>query len=167
MRHYSRSVQDYFRTIVDTVRSFFHHPHTSFLRGMGILALIVIPTGLVSWGYYTFAMPSNKSTEQQTHNDALSTSTSTAQTQSQAQDDPLLSSMSNSGKATTNNNTQVSVNGQDVPVPRNGVVHKEILTNNGTTTVDISSDSSTTGSSQSTVNMQLDVHSHTDSRSGP
>lgn len=169
MRHYLGSVQNYFRTIDSTVRSLFHPLRSTSLRSMRVLALILIPSGLVSWGFYAFAMPSSNSLNKDiqskvTHSQPPVESPVQSQTSLQPTTTP---SSDIKGSATNTNQTQVRVNGQDVSVPANGQVHKDIATENGTTAVDITSDSSSSGSSQSTFNMQLDVRSQTETRSGP
>lgn len=51
--------------------------------------------------------------------------------------------------------TSLMINGQNIPVPENGSIHKQMQTNNGTTSVDLKVDNN---SSQSTSN---DVNSST------
>lgn len=62
--------------------------------------------------------------------------------------------------ATSNNGqTDVSVNGEPVPVPANGEVHKTITSNNGKTQVDISSSSSSDAANSSNTSINLNVSS--------
>jgi len=76
-------------------------------------------------------------------------------TSSLSSDKPILDDAAESQATnSTNSSTQLSVNGQSVPVPENGSVHKEIDDENGHTTVDASSKTSestkTTESTKST-----------------
>ena len=61
--------------------------------------------------------------------------------------------------------TRVSLNGQQVPVPQTGTTHRVIQDNNGTTTVDISIDNNSSGSTSnnSSTNVQLNSTSEIDS----
>lgn len=167
MRHYLRSVHEYFRTIEHTVRSFFRPLHSTWRRVLGVLALIVVPTGLAGWGYYAFATSAaNTLAHQTTPTAPVAPSQVRVQAESQPLGEPVGANQSGTS-ATDNSTTQVQVNGQNISVPTNGSTHKEIATENGTTSVDISSNTSSSGSSQSTFNMQLEVNSHTESRSSP
>ncbi|MEP7204641.1 MAG: hypothetical protein ABI716_00410 [Candidatus Saccharibacteria bacterium] len=55
-------------------------------------------------------------------------------------------------------NTRLHVNGQPVAVPQTGTIHKVIKDNNGVTTVNVSVDANSSGSSSSdsSTNIQLD-----------
>lgn len=57
-------------------------------------------------------------------------------------------------------NTKVTVDGQNVPVSPSGEVHKSVETPNGTTKIDVSVDSNSSGNSsiQSSSSVNLDVH---------
>lgn len=57
-------------------------------------------------------------------------------------------------------NTKVTIDGQNVPVPPSGEVHKSVETPNGTTKIDVSVDSNSSGNSsiQSSSSVNLDVH---------
>lgn len=59
-----------------------------------------------------------------------------------------------SGSST--NRTDVTVNGQKVPVPENGSYHKKIQSQDGTTTVDIENKSSGSGHSSSSLQLEFD-----------
>jgi hypothetical protein len=64
-------------------------------------------------------------------------------------------------------NAQLHVNGEAIPLPPKGTVHKEISSGNGKTSVDISVDSSPsdTPHSYSHTSMNIDVNSQTKSES--
>lgn len=64
---------------------------------------------------------------------------------------------SNSIKGT---DVDVSVNGQKVPVPENGIVHKSITSNNGQTTIDIHVDNKSNSSSSSSSSVVVEQHSY-------
>lgn len=73
-------------------------------------------------------------------------------------------SVSSSVSSTTINgqtSTSVTVNGQNVPVPSNGELHRTIAGPNGTTRVDVSNQSSgqQSESSSSSSSVQIDVQS--------
>ena len=57
--------------------------------------------------------------------------------------------------------TNVTVNGDDVAVPSNGVTHKTIMGDNGNTSIDISNTSSVTGSNSSNTTLNVSVESET------
>ncbi len=66
--------------------------------------------------------------------------------------------------------TSVRINGEQMPVPQTGTTHKVIQDDNGTTTIDISVDSSTVGgtstnssTTNSSTNIQLNSTSEIDS----
>lgn len=55
--------------------------------------------------------------------------------------------------------TNVTVNGDDVAVPSNGVTHKTIQSDNGNTSIDISNTSSGSNSSNTTLNVSVESES--------
>ena len=92
---------------------------------------------------------------------APNTSHTPVATQANA-NEPADATQHDSNKATQTHNTSVQVNGQDVPLPQNGTVHKVITRADGTTNIDYSSTSSSDGSSSST---NLNVRSSSSSSS--
>lgn len=69
-----------------------------------------------------------------------------------------VSSDQSSSGASNQSNTSVIINGQDVPVPADGHIHKEISSDNGTATIDISHQSTSSNGSSN-----LHIHSHSSS----
>lgn len=57
--------------------------------------------------------------------------------------------------------TKLNINSEPVVIPDEGSVHKVIQDDNGTTTVDISVGSETTGSSEKSTSMNIEVNSST------
>jgi len=88
------------------------------------------------------------------------------QTQTEAQDssapDPLSDHSETSvdvSSTSAANQTNVVVNGQHVPVPPSGQVHKKVSGGNGQTSVDVSVHSYSTGNSSSNADIQI-THDH-------
>ena len=61
--------------------------------------------------------------------------------------------------------TTVKVNNQPVSMPSSGIFHQVVNDANGTTTIDVSSDSKTTGTSSSNSSMNIQVNSVSQSSS--
>lgn len=69
----------------------------------------------------------------------------------------------------SNNDIDVNVNGQDIPVPENGTTHRTVTSSDGShTSVDITSNSSSSGSAanKSTTSFNLDVTSDSSTTGG-
>lgn len=58
--------------------------------------------------------------------------------------------------------TRVYINGQQVPTPQTGTVHKVIQDNNGTTTVDISVDANSSGDTSTSSFTNIELNSTTE-----
>jgi len=56
--------------------------------------------------------------------------------------------------------TNLTINSESVPIPENGSVHRVIRDDSGTTTLDVSVDSQTTGDSETSTTMNLEINSH-------
>jgi len=59
-------------------------------------------------------------------------------------------------------NTQVQVNGQQIQTPQTGTVHKVIQDDNGTTTVDISTDANSSGTTSTNSSTNIELNSTTE-----
>jgi hypothetical protein len=76
--------------------------------------------------------------------------------------EPDTATVDNSQQGETkpaNSNVKVRVNGESIAVPENGTVHKEINTQNGSTSIDVTSQSngsSGNSSTQSSINVDFD-----------
>jgi len=94
-----------------------------------------------------------------TNVDIQKTSQNPAGTQASSTPDQAL--ISNSGTT----KTEVKVNDQAIAVPTNGSIGKTVTSNDGNTHVDVSINSTTTGSSQtsSSTSFQLNTNSRTES----
>ena len=79
--------------------------------------------------------------------------TSAAKTEVQSSSQSVTTHVTNSG---TKGSTSVTVNGQNVPVPASGNVHKVVTDDNGNTAeVNISTNSDQSGSSDSSMNVNV------------
>jgi hypothetical protein len=102
-------------------------------------------------------------------NDALTNDLqSTAQTTVTAADDntqPVAGGNQMSGdtsNGSSNSLTNVTVNNQRIPVPKNGSVTKTVSSNNGNTSVNVSSSSTSNSSSNTSSSTTLNVNTTTD-----
>lgn len=84
--------------------------------------------------------------------------------------DTTLETTQSASSDGTITNTSLSINSEPVPLPENGSVHKVIQDDTGTTTVDVSVDSQTSGTNEGSTTMKLQINSrsttdsyHTDS----
>lgn len=71
-----------------------------------------------------------------------------------------ISENSNQGSSVK---ADLHVNNQPIPLPTNGSVHKEIVSGNGKTTIDVSVGSTTSGSTSSDSSMNVILNSTTES----
>lgn len=62
--------------------------------------------------------------------------------------------------------TNLTINSESVPIPENGSVHRVIQDDSGTTTLDVSVDSQTTGDSETNTTMNLEINSHSSTEFG-
>lgn len=62
--------------------------------------------------------------------------------------------------------TKLNINSEPVVIPEEGTVHKVIQDGNGTTTVDVSVDSQTNGSSEKSTSMNVQVNSSSQTELG-
>ena|SRR3989344_748707 len=88
-------------------------------------------------------------------------------TTAQSTDPGQGSSASTNVDQTTSNGsteTSVTVDGQTIEVPANGSVHKEIKTANGTTVIDITNQSTTSGDGKSRSSNSLNFSSRSTSK---
>jgi hypothetical protein len=57
------------------------------------------------------------------------------------------------------NNVNLNINGEDIPVPENGSVHKEFSSDNGSNNIELRVNSTSNGESQSSVRIRSDSSS--------
>jgi len=144
------------------------------LRLTAALAAGALPIAALAWWYYSFVMSvgafgplqlvtdtpevTTPVAEQQAAESSIDATASASSSESNGQVDVNISSSNNSTQSSVN------LNGQSVAVPDQGSTHQVIEDANGRTTVDISVDSSTTGSSKTRSSTNLDVDSSTRSK---
>ena len=136
-----------------------------------LLAAGVLPIAAIAWWYYSFVMSVGAFGPLRLVNETADTtapiagqqsvettvdSSSVAPSSSASSDDNLNVNISSSNNSTS---SSVEINGQSVVVPDQGSTHQVIEDANGRTTVDISVDSTTSGSSKIRSSTNIDVDS--------
>lgn len=143
-------------------------------RLASVLALFLVPSAALGWWYYSVAMSvANLGPQSDITTSTEIITTETTEDPIKALD--IKSSQSVSGESSNSSmsssvnandvTTDVTVNGQSIPVPEQGSVHKVIENGNGQTTVDISVESETSGTSQSQSSTNIQMNSSSDLRS--
>lgn len=129
-----------------------------------LLALFMLPTTAVMWWYYSVAMSVAAMMPQLSATTSADAITIEPQAVSELLSD--VSTHSPSTLHTTVNSSpdtaDVRINGQAIPVPDNGEVHKTIKDDNGQTKVDISVQSNTSGSRESRSSTSFRLESSTE-----
>ena len=143
---------------------------TTPIRRAGLLIIFVVLSVGLGWWWYSAAVASSHTTDTPPATLKAAAPAPAVTEESTAPEVPADTLPASSatpveGTADTSQNTttQVTVNGESVPLPENGTVHKVITDDGGTTNVDISvnSQSSGTDHSRSSTRIQLDSHSDT------
>lgn len=153
----------------NTLRSYLDSLRHKPLRAAGVAALAIVPAAaLVGW-YYSFAMSvANISPQNATTDASLEVTTSESIKPlevSEGDIDEVAPTQPPSSQSTpdeTTATTDVQVNGQSIPVPDEGSVHRVIKNKDGETTVDISVKSDTSGTSRSHSSTNIQMNSSTD-----
>jgi hypothetical protein len=136
---------------------------TLFITGASVM---LVPVGTFAW------WQNNKNTSS-----TRPSVSQDAQIQSISNDEPLKtvvdvkqSSSADSFKTNTSikketgvSETELHVNGSEIPVPNRGTVHKEIRSQGGKTRIDFSSNARTSGSSRSNTSTNIELNSTTES----
>ena len=119
---------------------------------------LVFASALAAAGAFTGVQAANNGNEPQAvTNTQVQTDTTSTNVQSPTVAPTTNSQTNVSGFSdTANNKVKVEVNGQNISVPQNGSVHQDIPTQNGSTTVDVTS--STNGSASNGSNTSLNVN---------
>lgn len=88
--------------------------------------------------------------------------TSSSQDASSVSDTPMDAKLEATPDVTNESTTKtnLTINSESVPIPENGSVHRVIRDDSGTTTLDVSVDSQTTGDSETSTTMNLEINSH-------
>lgn len=173
MDRLTQSIRHYVNAVIDFIDLVFPLSAAQLLWGLGAVAVIV-PATAYAWWRHDSAAVSQAASEQTPHHvmphikQAVSPDVTThlsADTNSSG----TPSGSVNSGQVSSHNqaNIQLHVNGQAIPVPPQGTVHKEISSQNGKTSVDLSVNSATSGTSQShsQTSMNIEMNSSTNSQS--
>lgn len=160
-----RNVRHEVNEAIDRIRSHLPLNAMQLLWGLGAVSLLLPAVAYAWWR----------------HNPVASSLTSNNQSSSTANlklsqpapakiDTHFESSNTASGDTSQKTNSdngathaQLHVNGQSVPLPSQGTVHKEITSKDGKTTVDISVNSNSSGTSQSTTSTNIELNSSTNS----
>lgn len=144
-------------------------------RFMALLASTVVVTIFAASVVALRVVAQNSSQQNETITETKTApgTTSVTQTVTTQSDTPVVDAMSETTSSTTEANvkdaqstTNVTVNNQPIEVPQNGSVHKVITSDNGTTQVDVtvnSSDSSTNVSTRSSSNYSVNTQTSSQS----
>ncbi|MET0980077.1 MAG: hypothetical protein ABWX90_02375 [Candidatus Saccharimonadales bacterium] len=156
--------------ITGQLATYLHNLHDNPLRLVSLLALIIVPIAALAWWYYSVVMSVNavvpvQTTSQSSGSDISPDPQSSinpvtdapAPASSHSTDSMDVHITSDSSKA------NVEVDGQSVPVPKNGSSHKVIENNDGKTTVDINVDSDGSGTNRTRSSTSIDLHSSSSS----
>ncbi len=142
----------------------------------GMLAVLLLPITALGWWCYSFVLSvgamaplqsTGTSTSSMTIPERVTSSEANINSSISSTAAPNASSDSSSVDVNISNDfsqTTVNVNGQSLPISDEGTTHKVIQNDNGQTTVDVSIDSDTTGttSSRSSTNINLRSSSSSD-----
>ena len=149
------------------IRLFFRRINTKILWVIATLILFLIPATALGWWNGDSSTPTlvpQRGVGQSGVPTPLKDATGNINlTTSQVSVSSAISEPHNAKTANAPAKAQVNINGQSIPVPQNGSIHKEINNADGKTTVDISIDSSSSGSSKSNSSMNIDLNSTTSS----
>lgn len=134
----------------------------------GIVALFVMPAAAFGWWYYSVVTTLARMSPQQQYAETSSEimifpSLNTA-TPQPATDSPVTAPVETMIAPSDDNsiNTEVKINGDPVPLPDNGSIHKVITNEDGRTKVDISIHSDTSGSTETNSSTSIQLESSTD-----
>lgn len=157
---------------------YLHSIRHSPLRLTALVAAGVLPITALVWWYYSFVMSVGAFGPLQVVNGngtSSVTAPATGQQESELNVNADISAPSSEATSdsqvdinisSSNSSTQssVNVNGQSVPMPDQGSTHQVIEDANGRTSVDISVDSNTSGTSKTRSSTNIDVDSSTRSK---
>lgn len=121
------------------------------------VALLLAVAGIFMISRLTQASPAGStSNNSQVMKTSGSLNTQTSQTtvndDSSAPAEEFLNESPGQASSQTSNNTKVTVNGQNIPIPENGSVNQTINNNGSTTTVNVDNRSSSSGTVGSSTN---------------
>lgn len=167
MHRYLFGIKRNFRHIEALYYRMLRHNKAKFIRFLGILAILLAPAAAISWWYYgsstalnsAFHQSANEATPNEKSSEMINPSKVHIDAESTQKTDQAAGSSESPVEA------DVQINGQRVNVPPSGEVHKEIINENGKTSVDISIDSVSSGSSSEQSSMNIEVNSSTESNS--
>lgn len=178
MNQFTQHMRDAADKVIGRVNSTFHHGAMKlFFWGLGSIAVLV-PSAAYAWGNLNPVASSTpadggnvrdtatkvEKTAPSKNNTNLDANINNSDSSAADTNDSQTASNANQNQA----NIQLHVNGQAVPVPSQGTVHKEISSDNGTTSVDLSVNSASSGTSQSNshTSMNIEMNSSTETGGG-
>lgn len=127
--------------------------------------LLIVFVIIIDWYYVNATQPTSRATSENLQQAAPSIPASTRNDSSTSSTNVQSIIQNDDTSASSPIKTSVNINGRQVPVPQTGTTHKVIQDDNGTTTVDISVDNNSAGSTSnnSSTNIQFNSTSEIDS----
>lgn len=168
MNRFVQNIRHYIDVAIDRVRPFFPLNATYLLGGLGVISAVLLPAMAYAWWRHNPVTSSVTSNDQGSRNTTLHVEQSApAKIDTKLHVDAGSSDASSDSTNRSKTSTQVYVNGEEIPLPPDGTVHKEISSANGKTSVDISVNSVTSGtshsSSHSSTNIELNSQAESES----
>lgn len=166
MYRFLRNVRQTVGEAIDRIHSFLPLSATQLLWALGAVALL-LPATAYAWWRHNPVASSLTVNEQDTTAPTLKlnqTAPATIKTNySSSSSDSSANTTEQTTLHSTTPQTHLQVNGQTVPLPSHGSVHKEIKSKNGKTTLDVSVDSNSAGVSHSNTSTNIELNSSTES----
>lgn len=164
----------YTNSIAAHLRSFFTFSAAQLLWGLGIAALL-LPVAVYAWrlqfhGSVTSSvMSDDQSSQSKMMPRAEQPDPAKVEVELHADQEGGTSLPDDVSSEPARNNTQtdteVHINGEQVPLPPDGTVHREISSENSNTSIDISVQSDSSGSSRSHSNTSMDIKLKSETKS--
>lgn len=132
------------------------------ILAVALVTFVVVSTNASQASVKT-TITSSKTANPQKGEAVFSTTEKTDEVTTQ-ENQPMTTQSSSNSDSTSNVDTKITVNNQDIPVPENGTVHRTIQSDNGTTNVTVNTSTGTT-SNQSTTSTSTNVNTSTFSHS--
>lgn len=171
MDQFAQGVRHFADSFTDRIGSISHLTTAQLLWGL-MAAAVLLPAAAYVWWLNNSAAFSVSSNDLSSKNTAVKIeqpAPAKIDTELHAETDGTAepASSQNSSEASNNNaqNINVHVNGEKVPMPPSGTIHKEILSQGGNTSVDISVESNATGTAESQSNTSMNIELNSTSHS--
>jgi hypothetical protein len=118
----------------------------------------------------TSSEPSNNSSNNTSRSETMQESTPPSENTNANSKDKNTGTNNNTSQSGSSSNsysstTNIKVNGQSIPVPNNGSVHRTMKSNDGQTTTQVTIDHSSTSNTQNSSSTNTDIHVSSDSSS--